>query len=104
MPKKKLDRLTPEEQIILKSAQEICDTLDTKGWLAIAAFIQNSIVWPNPSEAKNLEEMVLPYTQAYGAAELAKKIGNFVNSQEEILISLTNKLDEENAPTDDYGN
>jgi len=59
-------------------------------------YIQGSIIWPDPKESHNREDVILPYTEAYGASELAKKIGNFVNSQESIIKTLSEKVDSEN--------
>jgi hypothetical protein len=93
--KKKLSKLTPQEQQILRQAQEICEILETPGWKAIISFMQNSIVWPDPKTYHSKEEAILPYTESYGMAEMVKKILEFTNSQEDIIKNLTAKLDED---------
>lgn len=90
---KKTDRLTVEEKTLLKQAQNILETTNTPGWAAIAAYIQNSLVWPDPKEYKTREQLMLPYAEAYGATELAKKIGQFVSSQGNIVKSITDRMD-----------
>ena len=93
---KKLEKLTPEEQILLRQAQDINETIQSRGWQHIANFITNSIVWPDPSVYKSREEVIMPYSEAYGASELARKLGNYVHSQDDVIKSLTAKVDEDN--------
>ena len=96
MPKKKtLDKLTTEEQILLRQAQDIMDVIKLPGWKHIASFITDSIVWPNPKDYPTKEEVIIPYTEAYGAGELARKIGDFVHSRESIVKTLSEKVDSE---------
>jgi hypothetical protein len=97
MPKKKESKLTSQEQQVLEQARDILEIIKSPGWLAIATYIQNNIVFPNPKDFATLDDLLLPYAQAYGGAELAKKIGQFVGSQEDIVKSLTKKIDSENA-------
>jgi C1A family cysteine protease len=93
---KKLKKLSSQEQQLLRQAQNICDIVKSPGWLDISKFIQESIVWPDPKTYHSREEAIIPYTEAYGAAELAKKIFEFVNSREDVIKSITTKLDDEN--------
>ena len=104
MPKKKESKLSLQEQELLKQAQSINDIINSPGWLSIVAFIQGSIVWPDPKDYHNREEIVLPYAEAYGSAELARKIFDFVKSQESIIVSISKKVDSENdAPNYSIG-
>lgn len=101
MPNKKakdnlVDKLTPQERELLKQAQDITEIINSPGWNHIVNFIQTSIVWPDPKTYSTREEVIVPYTEAYGAADLAKKIVYFVNSQEGVIKSLTDKVDNEN--------
>lgn len=94
MPKKKDDsKLTASEQILLQQARDILDIIKSPGWQVIATFIQNSVVFPDPKDFASREALMLPYAEAYGGANLAKKIGYFVNSQEEVIKNITAKLD-----------
>lgn len=107
MPKKVkgLEKLSSQERDLLKQAQDICDIIKTPGWTHIVNFVQQSIVWPDPKTFHSREEVIVPYTESYGAAELARKLGEFVNNQESVIKSLTNKLDEESdAPDYRIGN
>jgi hypothetical protein len=93
MAKRKLDKLSPQEQELLKQAQAICDMAKSEGWVSVVSFIQGSISFPDPKSYLSREEIILPYTEAYGASEIVRKLFQFVNSQESIVKSLTDKLD-----------
>lgn len=93
MAKRNLEKLSQQEQELLKQAQDICDMAKSNGWLSIISFIQGSITFPDPKTYLTREEILLPYTEAYGASEIARKLFQFVNSQEGIVKSLTDKLD-----------
>ena len=96
---KRLEKLSKEELVLLKQAQDISEILETPGWKAISLFIQQSIVWPDPKTYHSREEAIIPYTEAYGSAEMAKKLFEFVSSQKSTMESITKKLDEEtNVP------
>jgi hypothetical protein len=102
--KKKSDiqsKLTPDEIGQLEQAREIIETVKTDGWNIIASFIRQSIVYPDPAKFTEVSQVILPYTEAYGASELARKIGIFVGQQESILKHLTEKMDED-AQTPSY--
>lgn len=57
--------------------------------------LQNYLInlpkFPNPSDYKNNEELMLAYTKAYGMAEAVRLIGQFMNQQEEIVSNLINR-------------
>jgi hypothetical protein len=65
--------------------------------------LQNYLInlpkFPNPSDFKSNEELMLSYTKAYGMAEAVRLINQFMNQQEEIIANLitrneTNKQSE----------
>lgn len=93
--KKKNSNLTPQEQILLKEAEQVIETTNTKGWQVIASFIQRSIAWPDPKEYHSREEVILPYSEAFGASELARKIGQYIGQQDKIIKSLLEKDEED---------
>ena len=96
MPKKKtLENLTPTEQILLKDSQNVLDVIKLPGWLVISKFIQDTITWPNPKDFPTKEEVILPYTEAFGSAELARKLFEFTGSRENIIKTLSEKVDSE---------
>jgi hypothetical protein len=96
MPKKKESKLSPQEQELLKEARSIVDLIKMPGWQYLCMYIQGSVTFPDPKDYHSREEIVIPYSEAYGAADLAKKIGNFVNSQESVIKTLSEKVDSEN--------
>jgi hypothetical protein len=92
---KKLEKLTQEERNLLRQAQEVSDIIRMPGWLTITKFIQDSLSFPDPKLYHSREEVIIPYSEAYGKESLAKEIRAFVVSQESIIKSLTEKIDEE---------
>lgn len=57
--------------------------------------LQNYLInlpkFPNPSDYKSNEELMLHYTKAYGMAEAVRLINQFMSQQEEILANLINR-------------
>ena len=93
--------LTESEKELLLQAQEIVSTVETSGWNKyLVPYMVSLIEWPNPKEAKNIDELLLPYTEAYGMAEAIKKINSFIEQNRSMLSDLTKKQKgEDDVPT-----
>jgi hypothetical protein len=45
--------------------------------------------YPNPKDFKSMEEVMIPYIQAYGSSETIRRIMSFMNEQEFIIRELS---------------
>jgi hypothetical protein len=57
----------------------------------LQSYLINLPKFPNPSDYKSNEELMLQYTKAYGMAEAVRLINQYMNQQEEILANLINR-------------
>ena len=88
MHNQKLDYLTSQEQEMFQQAQALLDLKQTQGWQILQSYLINLPKFPNPSDYKSNEELMLSYTKAYGMAESVRLINQYMNQQEEILTNL----------------
>jgi hypothetical protein len=95
MKVKKDSKLSPQERDILQQAMEIKEVTALPGWSRIVMFLQGSINFPDPKDFPTREAIIIPYTEAFGSANMVKKLGDFVNSQESVIKSLTEKEEED---------
>jgi hypothetical protein len=92
--KANIDNLTKQESELLSQAQAVASVVESKGWKdVIYPYLLSMVEWPNPKTYPTIEEMILPYTQAYGEAEAIRKLNQFVDNNLEMMKSLTKKAE-----------
>ena len=92
--------LTKDEKILLEQAREVVDMTATKGFGYFQTFLVQSIAWPDPTKYEVVDEVILPYTQAFGASQLLEKAKGFIDNQRLTLQNLTKKMEDENEAPD----
>jgi hypothetical protein len=92
--KANINKLTKEEAELLAQAQQVSATVSTPGWKDILLpYLLSMVEWPNPKSHANIEDMILPYTQAYGEAEAIRKLNQFIDNNLDMMDSLTKKAE-----------
>lgn len=92
--KAKIDNLTKEESELLSQAQKVAAVVDMPGWHeVILPYLLAMVEWPNPKTYGNIDDVLLPYTQAYGEAEAVRKINQFIDNNIGMMQSLTKKAE-----------
>lgn len=89
-----IDKLTKTEGELLAQARAVAETISTKGWVeVIKPFLMTMTEWPNPKQFDVIDDVILPYTQAYGEAEAVRKLNQFIDSNIDMKKNLEDKLE-----------
>lgn len=89
-----MDKLTEQEHELLAQARLVAETVETKGWKeVIVPFLLTVAEWPDPKSYSDREEIILPYTEAYGQAEAVRKLHQFVDNQIDMMKNLAKKAE-----------
>ena len=80
-----LDYLTSQEQEQFKQAQALQDLKQTQGWQILQSHLINLPKFPNPSDYKSHESLLIEYYKQYGIAEAVRSINTLMNQQEAII-------------------
>lgn len=90
----KIDNLTQQESELLAQAQSVAETVSTKGWKeVIGPFLYTMVEWPNPKKYDTINDVLIPYTQAFGEAEAVRKLNQFIDNNLAMKDNLTKKLE-----------
>jgi hypothetical protein len=96
--KANIDNLTKDESELLSQAQKVAAVVATPGWKeVISPYLLAMVEWPNPKTYGSIDDVLLPYTQAYGEAEAVRKLNQFIDNNLEMMKSLTKKAEGKDA-------
>lgn len=88
------DKLSKEESELYNQARMVVETVETKGWKEIILpYMLTLPSFPNPKNYTDINNMILPYTQAYGEAEAIRKLNQYIQNNIDMFESLTKKAE-----------
>lgn len=92
--KANIDKLSKEEAELLDQSQKVMAVVEMPGWKeVILPYLLSMVSWPDPKVHGSIEEVILPYTQAYGEAEAVRKLNQFIDNNKEMHKALIKKAE-----------
>jgi hypothetical protein len=85
--------LSQEEQLALKQALLVKELTAMEGWGILKQWLQDQInhSWLDPRSCKSKEELAYQYTVAWGVAQGAESVLEFIDKQLDAVKYLTDK-------------
>lgn len=92
---------SPQDNQALEQAKYLLEITESPGYLK---YLKPYLIqlaqgcFPNPKDYRTKEEMILPYTEAYGTAKATRDIVTFLESQSDIVKNIHKKNLEQDSP------
>jgi hypothetical protein len=86
-----------QDYLLLEQAQTLLAMKHSKGWQILQSYLLNLPKYPNPSNYREFENLMIEYTKAYGTAEAIRMINLFMEEQETIVKNIQNRINEQKS-------